>query len=130
MSKLYTNAVLLIMLVVAASMVFSTLGPEGLDKAAFIFGSAVATGLIPAAMVFANRAYVKTVDGVKGIMSFSNPDFNVMIAILGVFCVIGAMIAGLDLTTFQDMVFEGVAGGTAAGVMSIVMIFAKKGEED
>ena len=130
MSKLYTNAVFLIMLVVAASMVFSTLGPQGLDKAAFIFGSAVATGLIPVAMVFANRAYVKTVEGVKGFFSFSNPDFNVMIAILGVFCVIGGMIAGLDLATFQDMVFEGIAGGTAAGVMGITMIFAKKGEED
>ena len=122
MTKLYANAVLLVLLAAVASVLFAGLAGNSeyahLQKAAFIFGTALAGGFLSAGMTFVTR---QTGDGRRWTLL----NLNVLTSVASALCVLGGLVALLDVSIFTDMVAEGVAGSIAGSVSGIIMAFAK-----
>ena len=113
-SRVYPNVVYLAALVAVASIVYSLFAPTGLEKGAFIFATVVAPGLIATAGVFAKRA------------SGTGPAFSFNVAVLTTLAllVLVALLVGLDVTVFTDMVAEGVSSAIAGGLIGLITTYA------
>lgn len=127
MTKFYTNAVVLMMIAVTASVLFSafignSVENEGLMKASFIFGTALAGGLLSVAITFAGKAKINNPEH-----KWANPvDANVLIAVTGALVTLASLIIFVQVEVFTDMVAEGIAGSIAGSVVGVITAFAKK----
>ena len=124
MTKIYTNAMAIIVMAVIASICFSGFvgGNENvsLAKAAFIFGTALAGGLFSVAVTFATNAKVAD----EGIAS--KADYNALVSVLGGLITLASLVMFIDIGVFSDMVAEGIAGGIAGSVSGVITAYAKK----
>ena len=124
MTKIYTNAMALIVMSVIASFCFSAFvgdsGHIGLAKSAFIFGTALSGGLLSVAITFATNAKIKD----EG--RASKVDFNALLSVFGALITLSALLLFIDISVFSDMVAEGIAGGIAGSVSGVITAYAKK----
>lgn len=123
-AKWFPTALYVLAALGAASILFSLFGPALLAKAAFLFGAALATGTLGLSAAFVKRMKAKG-------NRWSHP-FNANAA-LGVTIALGilaAMIIGIDVSVFTDMVFEGVAVSTAGLGLGVVGALLDKDEEN
>ena len=153
--RIYSNAVLLIILAAATSVVFSAAvgygAHAGLQKAAFIFGTTLAGGFFSVAMTFATKGRApaeslpeiptddpadgEVLDGEVSVLTvapaadaetWSRLDLNVLVSAAAAITVLAGLITYVDVTVFTDMVAEGLAGGFAGSIAGIITTFAKR----
>ena len=95
---------------------------EKLQKAAFI----VMVTLAPGYLIMVGNMALQTMR-VRG-RALPNPTAWVIAALaIGM---IGVTVGSIDVSVYSDMVFEGVAGGTAGTMLSVLNAFAGEGEAD
>lgn len=121
MTKIYTNAMAIILMAVFASIAFSLFAGSGSNaEAAFIFGTALSGGLLSVAITFATNAKVAD-EGWA-----SKADLNALTSVLGALLVLAALVWFIDTDTFTDVVAKGIAGSIAGSVSGVITAYAKK----
>ena len=129
-TKIYTNPLVLMVMAAIASILFSSLVGafpvhEGLQKAAFIFGTGLAGGYFSVAVVFSAKSNTM----VESNSNFTKFDLNVFVSILSALLILTGLVIFVGVTAFTDSVAEGVASSTAGGILGVIMAFAKKDSE-
>ena len=126
MTKIYTNALLLSLLATLGALSFAAAaggGDGALQKAAFIFGMALAGGFLSVGMTFAGRPLV------NGRRRFSPLNCNVLLSVLAALVTLGGLVALLEVSVYTDMVAEGIASSVAGSIAGIIMAFAKADDD-
>ena len=120
LAKVYTNAVVLMLLACISSVAFTSHATAwGLDKTAFLFAATLAGGFLSVGMTFAT----KELGNGRNITPLN---LNVLVAVGTGFLTIGAVFLYLPTTVFLDLVAEGMVSGLGGTVVGIIMAFAKK----
>ena len=114
MTRIYTNAVLLVIVGAIASSVFCITAPDGLEKAAFLMAVGFAGAFLSHGMTFASRLPVITT---KKATLFN---LNTLVAATAALSVLAFALVGLDVTVYQDSVPEGIAVSTVGALSGMV----------
>ena len=124
LARIYTNAILLMLLATACSISFTTNAASwGLEKTAFIFAATLAGGFLSVGMTFASKEL--------GNGSKVTPlNLNVLIAVATGFLTIGTVFLYLPTSVYLDLVAEGLVSGLGGTAVGIIMAFAKKDGDD
>ena len=124
MTKIYTNALHIMVIATIASILYSFVVGDGehpgFIKAAFMFGTILSGGWLSIAMVFTGR-----------MLADSNPrasllDLNVLTSVVCALAAPAGLLLFLDTSIFVDAAIEGVSSSLAGGIVGIAMAFAKK----
>ena len=122
-SKIYTNAVVLMLLATVCSVVFTTNAAKwGLEKTSFIFAATLAGGFLSVGMTFASKELLNG-------RTFTPLNLNVLIAVATGFLTIGTVFLYLPTSVYLDLVAEGLVSGLGGTAVGIIMAFAKKDGE-
>ena len=127
-TRVYSNpcvqTIVAVISVALFAMLVSDGDHDGLKKAAFIYGTSFAGGLLTLGLSFAGQATLEVVRYRS--IEFTRLEVNTLVAFVGSLLTLASLVVFLDASSFKDMVAEGIASGTAGGALGIMSTFAKK----
>ena len=119
-SRIFTTAIILMIITAIASIALSYFASPDLAKAALIGATTFSGGIFGIGMIFLGNQKA------KGNRFFTPINFNVIACLLVSFAVLAAIFAFQDVTQFKDSVFDAISGATFGAAVGLIAGFAKK----